>query len=191
MTKEHLFHIDTALLTAHLVVRRFREDDGDSLFTFTSRNEQALTLYLPHKTGDVRTPAEAEMLGRRYLAEWLTGDHFNFGVWENRSASLIGLLSLDVNWDLPSARLTCIMDKDHTEKGYATESMQTVLRFGFSQLQLHKIYMYVSMDNYPAQRLGRKCGFRREGELREGYRTPSGTLTDWLILGMAKTDLLL
>lgn len=46
------------------------------------------------------------------------------------------------------------------------------------------------MDNVASQRLARKCGFRREGDLRSDYRRPSGELADTMLFGLTRPEYL-
>ncbi|MHB8693428.1 MAG: GNAT family N-acetyltransferase [Solirubrobacteraceae bacterium] len=51
--------------------------------------------------------------------------------------------------------------------GVGTEATHLLLRFGFEELGLHRIYLHVFQTNERALRLYRRVGFREEGLLRE------------------------
>jgi diamine N-acetyltransferase len=53
--------------------------------------------------------------------------------------------------------------------GYAQELLPAVLRFGFDELGLNKVYLEVFTTNTKAANLYRKLGFREEGVLRAHY----------------------
>jgi RimJ/RimL family protein N-acetyltransferase len=54
--------------------------------------------------------------------------------------------------------------------GVGTEAMHLLVRFGFEELDLHRIYLHVFEANEPAIRLYRRVGFRAEGVLRQAAR---------------------
>lgn len=52
-------------------------------------------------------------------------------------------------------------------KGYAMAATKEILAFGFDELQLEKIYLYVSVNNVAANKFYKKCGFVEEGVFRK------------------------
>ena len=52
-------------------------------------------------------------------------------------------------------------------KGYASEAAKRVLRFGFQELQLHRIEAGVACENHKSIRLLEKIGMKREGLRRK------------------------
>ena len=62
-----------------------------------------------------------------------------------------------------------IGDKSFWSNGYGTDTMQTLVRFAFEQMNLHKVALGVFEFNERAQACYRKCGFVEEGRFREEY----------------------
>lgn len=62
-----------------------------------------------------------------------------------------------------------IGDKSLWSNGYGTDTVQTLLRFAFDQMNLHKVMLGVFEFNERAQACYKKCGFVDEGRLREEY----------------------
>lgn len=52
-------------------------------------------------------------------------------------------------------------------KGYGTDATKALLRYAFGELRLHCVYCCVKEDNIFSQRMFEKCGFIKEGCLRE------------------------
>ena len=64
-----------------------------------------------------------------------------------------------------------IGNKDCWSEGYGTEALRLMIRYGFDQLNLHKISLRVFCFNTRAIRAYEKVGFRREAIFRDhGYR---------------------
>lgn len=187
--QKHLFQIDTVILTPRAVVRRFRESDGDALYELFQNNHSRLSDHFPDTLHQVKEKTEAEFFVRKKLAAWLLQEEFCFGVWENENARLIGYVSLfNVDWHIPEGRLTFFIDKEYSNRGIMTEVLLYVTRFAFEQLRLERIYMRTAQDNYAAQRLARKCGYRREGDLRNAYRKQSGELLDLMLIALTRAE---
>jgi RimJ/RimL family protein N-acetyltransferase len=62
-----------------------------------------------------------------------------------------------------------IGDKSFWSSGYGTDTVQTLLRFAFDQMNLHKVALGVFEYNERGQACYRKCGFVEEGRFREEY----------------------
>jgi RimJ/RimL family protein N-acetyltransferase len=60
-----------------------------------------------------------------------------------------------------------IGDKSYWNGGYGTDAMMTLVRFGFEQMNLHKVALGVFDFNERAQAVYRRCGFVVEGRFRE------------------------
>lgn len=56
---------------------------------------------------------------------------------------------------------------DYWGNGYATESVKTVLAFGFQQLQLHRIEAGVATANSASIKVLERAGMQREGLCRK------------------------
>ncbi|MCB0567431.1 MAG: GNAT family N-acetyltransferase [Phaeodactylibacter sp.] len=189
--QSRLFNVDTALVASRTVARRFREQEGDALYDLIQDNHSRLEDHFPKTMEMIRDKEHAEFFVRKMLASWLMQEEFAFGVWENKSAALIGMIRLfRIDWRVPKAELNYFIHKDHTGKGLMAESVKVVLRFAFHQLELEKIAIRTAMDNIPSQRLARKLGFRREGDLRADFKKPSGEVIDTMLFGLTRGEFL-
>jgi ribosomal-protein-alanine N-acetyltransferase len=54
-------------------------------------------------------------------------------------------------------------------KGLMTEALEPVLRFGFTELKLHRIEALVGRSNTPSLKLLKRFNFKFEGTMREDY----------------------
>jgi len=75
----------------------------------------------------------------------------------------------------------------YQDHGYGTEAMRLLTEFGFMELNLHKVRLFVFSNNPRAQHVYEKLGFKLEGTLRqEIYR--EGIYHDQLAMGMLKEE---
>ncbi|MEM6770643.1 MAG: GNAT family protein [Bacteroidota bacterium] len=183
-----LFNIDTALLTNRCVVRRFRENDGKAFYDLVDRNRDYLLDHFPILVAEITNDEHAaESFVRERIANWLLQFDFAFGIWSNESTALIGFFHFfELDWAAPRAEISFFLDKEQEEKGLMTEVLARMVRFGFKQLALEKIYLKTLADNYGSQRVARKVGFSREGDLRNEFRKPGGMLVDLVRFGFTR-----
>lgn len=62
------------------------------------------------------------------------------------------------------------MNEDYWGKGYATETAEALLDFGFDELELHRIYAKCDIKNEQSKNVLEKIGMEQEGILREHKR---------------------
>ncbi len=80
-----------------------------------------------------------------------------------------------------------IGDQNYWGKGYGTDATNTILRYGFEQLGLNRVELWVYDFNPRAIRAYEKAGFKREGVRRQGlYR--NGTYHDEFIMGILREE---
>lgn len=185
----HLLSVDTALLTKRVVVRRFRENDGAQLYDLLQANRVYLEDAFPSTLNENSSKEKSEWYVRVRFARWLLQEEYCFGVWDNESAKLIGFIRLfRIDWHIPKSEVGFFIDRDFSSKGIMTEVLLVIIKFAFTQLKLEKISLRTAMDNYASQRLARKCGFRREGDLRADFKKTSGEIIDVMVLGLTKAE---
>ena len=70
--------------------------------------------------------------------------------------------------------------------GYASKALQAVIDFCFKNTELKRIYTDVDERNIASWKVLEKCGFIREGLIRQGKM--GRTYCDYYIYGMIKSD---
>jgi diamine N-acetyltransferase len=78
--------------------------------------------------------------------------------------------------------------KDLWGHGYGTDALRTLVRWGFRQLNLNRVFLRVNDDNARAIRSYEKIGFVHEGRLRQD-RYHAGRYLDTLLMGILRDDL--
>jgi len=97
----------------------------------------------------------------------------------------IGSIGLhNINWLCRHAELGMVIgDKDYWGRGYGTDAVRVLLRLAFDKVGLHRIHLHVFDFNQRAISCYEKCGFRREGVLRE-YFFKNGRYRDTLVMSI-------
>ncbi|MEK6901288.1 MAG: GNAT family N-acetyltransferase [Nanoarchaeota archaeon] len=104
------------------------------------------------------------------IKEWRKGRGYVFGIMQDNT--LIGICSIDaVNKDNKQGELGYWLAKEFWGKGMMTKAASAVVRFGFEELGLHRIYVIHFEENVASRRVIEKLGFVLEGKEREAiYR---------------------
>ena len=108
----------------------------------------------------------------RYVANFATDDsRAGFVIADSASDDLAPLgevLLFDIDTDNRNAWFRIAMfGMGQVNKGYGTEAMRMILRYGFETLNLHRIALEVYAFNPRAIHVYEKVGFQREGVLRD------------------------
>ncbi|MFS0645400.1 GNAT family N-acetyltransferase [Siminovitchia sp. 179-K 8D1 HS] len=78
---------------------------------------------------------------------------------------LIGLLNID-NKNKKAEYYICLGDEKYKGKGIASIATDLLIKIGYSELGLQKIYLYTEVENIKAQKLFEKVGFKKEGLMK-------------------------
>ncbi|USS84481.1 GNAT family N-acetyltransferase [Fructilactobacillus myrtifloralis] len=78
---------------------------------------------------------------------------------------------------------------DENGHGYAQAAMAQLLQLAFTQLNLHKLYLYVDVTNAPALHIYQKFGFQIEGTIADQFFA-AGAYRDAHYMGLTQADYL-
>jgi len=80
-----------------------------------------------------------------------------------------------------------VLDRTHWGHGYGTEAMRLVLEYAFDELELIRVELTTDAANARAIRSYEKCGFIREGLMRN-HRVFAGVVGDTLMMAILRED---
>ena len=80
-----------------------------------------------------------------------------------------------------------IGEKAEWGKGYGTDAMRILMRLGFDKMNLHRLWLHVFDYNQRAIASYEKCGFKREGVLREEHFA-RGKYHDTIVMGILESE---
>ena len=98
----------------------------------------------------------------------------------------IGMLDIDHHNKKSVVRIS-VFDKDYWGKGYGTESMSLLLKYGFGVLNLNRIGLDVFSFNERAIKSYKKLGFQEEGRIRDDLFYDGG-YHDSVLMGILKHE---
>jgi RimJ/RimL family protein N-acetyltransferase len=138
----------------------------------------------------------AHLWSTNKFKEWLEKDldsilppNLLFSIRTLDADKLIGFIALDeIKWtDSDSYVAIGIGDPDFWGKGCGTDAMRLMLRYAFTELNLHRISLNVYAYNQRGIRSYEKCGFKHEGCIRE-FVLRDGRRSDMLHMGILRSE---
>ena len=78
------------------------------------------------------------------------------------------------------------LSKEHQGRGYGTEAMKAMTQFCFEHTELKRLWTEVDVRNIASWRMLEKCGYKREGLIRQGKMVNSWC--DYYIYGILSDD---
>lgn len=173
------------LETERLILRPIEESDALALFPIINDPDVASGLLtMPHPYPEdglvpwIRKAQEA--MGRK--------EQYHMVIVLKEPGLPMGVCSLsDLSWEHANAELGYWLGKKYWGRGYMTEAVTGIVRFGFEELGLERIYACCFANNPASARVLEKVGFRYEGCARHEYKKDS-EFVDMRHFGMIRQD---
>lgn len=153
------------LTTKRLILRDFEADDWAEAFAYQSDPR-----YLRFYEWDQRTPDEVQEFVGTFIAQQHQRPRtkFQLAIVLRQTDELIG--NCGIRLEAPESHQADIgyeLSPHHWGNGYATEAARALLKFGFTELSLHRIWSWCIADNIASAHVLQRLGMRLEGRLRQ------------------------
>jgi len=94
----------------------------------------------------------------------------------------------EIDWENRSAEFGIMIgEKSFWGQGWGRKAVRLLLSFGFEDLNLHRVYLYVFSTNERAVRAYRAAGFTMEGCLRQDI-FQDGRYVDAYVMGILRSE---
>ena len=174
------------LIGEKVVLRPVKRTDIEFFLKWFNDPEvtQYLNFYLP-----MTEMAEAKFIESLGTADAGKAAMFLIEAAGNKCNKPIGSVSLDNIHpkDHHAVFGIAIGEKDYWSNGYGTEAAQLIIRYGFEQLNLHRINSFAISFNERSIRLHLRVGFKEEGRQREGIFR-NGAYHDHVVFGLLRKE---
>ena len=141
--------------------------------------------------GDPAVPLSLKGMRESNEQGWPEDDPCNvmFLVRTNDDNRIIGFANLDyISWHHGDSFMGIgIGDKAYWGRGVGTEVMNLLLRYVFTELNLHRLSLTVFEYNQRAIRMYEKCGFKIEG-INRAYHFRDGRRWDLVAMGILREE---
>jgi RimJ/RimL family protein N-acetyltransferase len=177
---------DYPIRTQRLILRPFAESDLDDLHAIQSLPEVARYLYWePRDREQVRLALLSMTRGSALTAE---GDVLALAVVLPPTGTVIGDVIL--KWSSVEHRqgeVGYVFHPGHGGHGFATEAARAVLRLGFEDLGLHRIFGRIDGRNTASARVLERLGMRREAHFIQN-EIVKGEWTDEVVYALTEDE---
>jgi RimJ/RimL family protein N-acetyltransferase len=147
-------------------LRAFEKEDLDTIVRWV--NTEAVTQYLSDSL--IYPISKADEM--KWLESITVTNHREkvFAI-ETLDRELIGSVGLhNINWVERKAELGIMIGEPRFwGQGYGSDAVREILRTAFEKMNLNRVYLRVFESNPRAIRLYEKCGFQKEGVLKQDH----------------------
>ena len=172
------------LETERLILRPFQMSDAADVRRLGGDIRVAEQLSrMPHPYPE----GQAEEWISSHEADYEAGTHLNFAITLKSTGEFMGSIGLHPREDLLRAQVGYWVGVPYWGKGYVTEALKEMIRFGFDDFALQRIYAIHLVTNPASGRVMEKAGMKLEGLIRLGASTLNG-LRDSMQRAIVKPD---
>jgi RimJ/RimL family protein N-acetyltransferase len=101
---------------------------------------------------------------------------------------MVGQLWIEPKWDQKIFEIGYFLGEDDQGLGYTTEAINKMIDTLFRQVDTNKLEIHTKATNTKSIGVAERCGFTREGILRERGRMNDGEVVDMLIFGLLRNE---
>lgn len=153
------------LETDRLLIRNWTSKDYDDAHEYASDPEVSkLMVWGPNTLKETRAFVDTAIDTAREKPRRA----YELAIELKESSKVIGGIGLAINDPQYSlGMLGYALNSKYWRQGFAYEASCQMLKFGFKDLDLHRIYATTDTKNIGSQRVLEKCGLRKEGHMVE------------------------
>ena len=170
--------------SARLVFRFITESDLEDIFEYAKNPKITEYLCWDYHKNKQDTLNFISQTNQSYS----NSNDLVFGIILKNKQKLIGSIGMHkINHIHSSCELGYVINDKFWNKGYMTESVQTIVKFGFNELKLNRIIARIRLANITSQKVLEKNGFIKEGLLREEMLV-KGKYVDHFLFSILEKD---
>lgn len=177
------------LETERLIIRSFEENDYLDMYNnWASDTDVARWLsWKPHKN-----VTETKKLIKRWIGlQNKNSENKNFAIVLKETNEVIGNLStarFSEKFGFKKIELGYLIARKYWNRGLATESVKAFVNYLFMVKNYNRITITYDISNIASGRVASKCGFQKEGVLREFDGNNTNYLCDVVICAILKRE---
>ncbi len=184
--------LPSVIETSRLILRSYREGDESWYFDMSQRNHAHLERYEQQNPAmEIKTEEDAKKMIADLVNEWEKRTHFFMGVFLKESEQFVAQLYIGpIGRNMPEFGIGYFADVEHEGKGYVTEAVKAVVKSLFEILNAHRIRIETDDTNVRSIGVAERCGFAKEGHIRENKKNPDGTSSGTIFFGLLRNEFL-
>jgi RimJ/RimL family protein N-acetyltransferase len=176
--------------TERLYLRAYLATDRDLYYAVSEKNRPHLLRY---ETGNyihsIHSPEDADVVLKKFAVDWQEQKSLFLGAFDRLTDEFVAQIYIGVvNRDLPEFEVGYFVDVEHEGRGYVGEAVRAALQFLFEDLQAHRVRIECDDTNIRSYKVAERCGFVREGHIRENKKNADGTFSGTLFFGLLRSE---
>ncbi|MBU3130498.1 GNAT family N-acetyltransferase [Clostridium tagluense] len=178
------FDIFPELESERVIYREVTPEDVEDIFKIYSDPKVAkYDWYKP-----MATKEDALSKINQYKEEFQNKEEITWGIARKNDDKIIGYCCLfDFDDNSRRSEIGYGFNRDEWNKGYATEAIKILVKFGFEVMNLNRVEATVTLGNDASVKALKKANFLQEGIVRE-RSIMKGKFEDDVILAIIKKD---
>jgi RimJ/RimL family protein N-acetyltransferase len=182
--------LPTYIETERLFLRAYRSGDAVLYYQISQRNRSHLAQF---ESGNILmhidSEEEAERAIHGLIECWDSGKALFMGAFQQETGEFFAQIYIGLsNPDLPEYELGYIVDVLHERKGYVTEAVTAALHLIFEDLGAQRVRLECDDTNLRSSRVAERCGFVKEGHMRENRKNADGSISGTLHYGLLRRE---
>lgn len=165
--------------TKRLILRRMNADDAEALKEWMP--DSSIYEYWGKAMG--KTDKNPELM---FIKPEKPSKSFHLGIALAETDKVIGELWVYLITNDRMATVAIRLSKKEHNKGYGTEALNAITDFCFKNTELKRLFAEIDVRNEASWKLFEKCGYTREGMIRQGKMVNSWC--DYYIYGKLSED---
>lgn len=153
------------MITERLLLNEFEESDADTVARLAGDKKVVeMTISIPH-------PYTTNM-----AAKWIKSqqkqknNNYVFAIRLKENKRIIGCVSIELDKKHDKGSLDYWIGYNFWGKGFGTEAVQEIIKFGFENKKLNRIWAAHFPDNIASKKVMEKAGMKHEGTMRSYFK---------------------
>jgi RimJ/RimL family protein N-acetyltransferase len=173
------------LITERLLLNSFGIDDAELV------TKLAGDIRVVEMTATIPYPYEIPMAVswiKSHQNEAIENNNFVFAIRLKDTNTLIGCISLGINFKHSRGAVGYWIGHDFWGNGYCTEALKAILRFGFFEKKINRIFAEHKTFNVASGKVMEKAGMKHEGIMREHYKQSEDKYLDMSVKSILRNE---
>jgi len=170
------------LETDRLILRAWSTDDVDAFYEYAKHPEVGLNGgWPPHTSKDISLEVIQYFIKENDIWAIVLKEN-------NKVIGSVGLHSDSKRPGIKTKELGFVVSADYWGQGIATEASKRAIAHAFDDMELDLVSTYHKSFNARAKRVVEKCGFTREGMLRQASKRYDDLIFDAVCYSILKSE---
>lgn len=165
--------------TRRLLLRPVTLQDATDMYKYANDEETTRFVFPTHQSITDTTISIANYFMAAPLGK--------YGIELKETQQLIGTADLRILEEQDIAEIGYTLNKKYWGRGFVPEACQALLKLGFEELNLIRIYAYHDVENPNSGRVMEKIGMKQEGLIPDARRS-KGRVISVVLRGLTKKE---